>query len=40
VERVSGALLVALGLLLATGYFTVLSGWLQGLTPGFLKSRL
>lgn len=40
VERIAGALLVALGLLLATGYFTVLSGWLQGLTPEFLKSRL
>jgi len=40
VERIAGALLVALGLLLATGYFTVLSAWLQGLTPEFLKSRL
>ena len=28
------------GLLLATGYFSLLSGWLQGLTPAFLRSRL
>jgi cytochrome c-type biogenesis protein len=40
VERIAGALLVVLGLLLATGYFTILSAWLQSLTPEFLKSRL
>lgn len=40
VERAAGVLLVLLGLLLLTGYFTILSGWLQGLTPEFLKSRL
>ncbi len=40
VERVAGALLVLVGLLLVTGSFTLLSGWLQGLTPAFLKSRL
>jgi cytochrome c-type biogenesis protein len=40
VERVAGALLVVVGLLLLTGSFTLLSGWLQGLTPSFLKSRL
>lgn len=40
VERVSGVLLVLLGLLLVSGYFTLLSGWLQGLTPEWLKSRL
>jgi cytochrome c-type biogenesis protein len=40
VERVAGVLLVAFGVLLMTGTFTLLSGWLQGLTPEFLKSRL
>lgn len=40
VERVAGVLLVAFGVLLMTGMFTILSGWLQGLTPEFLKSRL
>ncbi len=40
VERVAGVLLVLVGLLLVTGSFTLLSGWLQGLTPQFLKSRL
>lgn len=40
VERVAGVLLVLMGLLLATGSFTLVSGWLQGLTPAFLKARL
>ncbi|MSR05944.1 MAG: cytochrome c biogenesis protein CcdA [Gemmatimonadetes bacterium] len=40
VTRISGATLVFVGLLMATGYFSLLAGWLQGLTPGFLKSRL
>jgi len=40
VERIAGGLLVVFGLLLMTGTFTLLSGWLQGLTPGFLRSRL
>jgi cytochrome c-type biogenesis protein len=40
VERAAGVLLVLMGLLLATGSFTLVSGWLQGLTPSFLKSRL
>lgn len=39
-EKIAGGLLVVVGLLLATGYFTVLAGWLQGLTPEFLRSRL
>jgi len=40
VERVAGALLVLFGLLLLTGTFTKLAGWLTGLTPGFLRQRL
>jgi len=40
VERTAGTLLILLGLLLVTDRFTLLAGWLQGLTPEFLKSRL
>jgi cytochrome c-type biogenesis protein len=40
VDRIAGALLVLLGLLLVTDRFTLLASWLQGLTPAFLKSRL
>ena len=40
VQRISGALLVAVGILLLTGSFTVLSGLLARWTPGFLLDRL
>jgi cytochrome c-type biogenesis protein len=40
VSRISGVLLIAVGLLLLTGYFTVLAGWLQRLTPAALQGRL
>jgi cytochrome c-type biogenesis protein len=40
VERVSGVLLILLGVLLVTDRFTLLASWLQGLTPEFLRSRL
>lgn len=40
VMRISGALLVFVGILLVSGQFTRLAGWLQGLTPGFLFERL
>ena len=40
VERVAGALLIVVGVLMVFGWMSLLSGWLQGLTPGFLKSRL
>jgi len=40
VERVAGALLILLGLLLVTDRFSLLAAYLQGLTPEFLKSRL
>lgn len=37
VQRVSGAMLVVVGVLLATGQFTRLTTWLQGLTPAFVS---
>jgi cytochrome c-type biogenesis protein len=40
VMRVSGVMLVLMGVLLLTGEFTRLAGWLQGLTPDFLRERL
>lgn len=40
VQRASGVLLIAVGLLLATGHFTRLAAWLQGLTPEFLRKLL
>jgi len=40
VMRLSGLLLIFVGLLMVTGEFTRLAGWLQGLTPSFLKGRL
>lgn len=40
VQRVSGLLLIAVGLLLVTGEFTRMAGWLQGLTPEWVRSRL
>jgi len=40
VERVSGVLLIVLGVLLLTDRFTLLAGYLQRLTPEFIRSRL
>ena len=40
VTRVSGALLIAVGLLMITGSMTMLTAWLQRWTPGFLWNRL
>ena len=40
VTKLAGAVLVVVGVLLATGYFSWLAGRLSGLTPGFIKSRL
>jgi cytochrome c-type biogenesis protein len=40
VTRAAGLLLIAVGLLLLTDYFTILASYLQGLTPESLKSRL
>jgi cytochrome c-type biogenesis protein len=40
VNKISGAMLIAVGLLMITGYFSVLAAWLQGLTPDFLRERI
>jgi cytochrome c-type biogenesis protein len=40
VERVAGGLLVVVGLMMMLGMLSRMSGWLQGITPGFLKSKL
>lgn len=40
VDRIAGALLIVLGILLVTDSFTLLAGYLQGLTPKFLRDRL
>jgi len=40
VDRVAGAMLIVLGILLVTDSFTLLAGYLQGLTPDFLRERL
>jgi len=40
VMRVSGVLLVVVGVLMMTGEFTRLASWLQALTPSFLKNRI
>jgi len=39
-ERASGALLVALGLLLVSGSFSMLTGWLVQFTPSFIYDRI
>jgi cytochrome c-type biogenesis protein len=40
VQRISGVLLIIVGILMATGNFTRLAVWLQGLTPDFLRRWL
>ena len=40
VMRVSGALLVFVGVLMVTGDFTRLAGWLQAFTPAVLRERI
>ena len=40
VTRLSGGTLVFLGLLLMSGYFSILATYLQGLTPDFLQDRI
>ncbi len=38
--KLAGGVLVAVGVLLVSGYFSLLASWLQGLTPEFLRERL
>lgn len=40
VEKIAGAMLVVVGLMMIFGLFTMMSGWLTDLTPEFLKNRL
>lgn len=40
VDRIAGGMLIVLGVLLVTDSFTLLAGYLQGLTPEFLRKRL
>jgi cytochrome c-type biogenesis protein len=40
VEKASGVLLVVLGILLVTGRFTVLSGYLTRFTPSWILERI
>lgn len=40
VQKVAGVLLVAVGILMITNYFTILATLLQTLTPEFLRSRI
>lgn len=40
VMRVAGAMLLLVGILLVTGYFSLLATWLQGFTPEFIRSRI
>lgn len=40
VSRVGGVLLIGIGLLLITNYFTILASYLQQLTPEFIKDRI
>ena len=40
VERVSGLLLIGVGLLLASGRFTALAGWATQFTPAFILERI
>jgi len=40
VSRVSGLVLIGIGVLMVTNYFTILASWLTGLTPDFLLERI
>ncbi len=40
VQRVSGVLLILVGILLVSGEFTRLAGWLQSLTPAWILERV
>ena len=40
ISRVSGAVMIVIGIMLVTNYFTVLASWLTTLTPEFLLERI
>jgi cytochrome c-type biogenesis protein len=40
VTRLAGAVLVVVGVLLASGYYSAMAGWLSSLTPEFLRAKL
>lgn len=40
VSRISGVMLIIIGLLMVTDYFTILASYLQALTPEFLLKRM
>jgi cytochrome c-type biogenesis protein len=40
VMRVSGVLLIFVGVLMATGQFTRMAGWLQAFTPAFIRNQI
>ena len=40
ISRISGAVMILIGVLLVTNYFTVLASWLTPLTPEFLLERI
>jgi cytochrome c-type biogenesis protein len=40
VSRISGTVLIGIGLLMVTNYFTILAAWLTSLTPDFLLERI
>jgi len=40
IQRISGVMLIFVGLLMVTNYLSILSTWMQAYTPEFLRSRL
>ena len=40
VMRAAGVMLLLAGILMVTGYFSLLATWLQGFTPDFIRSRI
>lgn len=40
VMRVAGVMLLLVGILMVTGYFSLLATWLQGFTPDFIRRRI
>ncbi len=40
ISRIAGLLLIGIGILMVTNYFSILAAWLQAFTPEFLQQRL